>query len=152
MLMLVTMTMALLALGCAVVVRQAVRAEDVPADFMGYGDRPLPKKSAAAATTVARKPGSSTVTLKVPDPKCACEFARLIAGKTYEPEAAPKLPLAGCGVIECRCRFVATTDRRGKVRREKEERRDMIRFETKSGRREVGGDRRKSNTRWTGPR
>src|SRR4051812_19593660 len=148
--------MALLALGCLCVVRHAIRTEDVPADFMGYGDRPLPTKPAvpkttSASTTSASKPKATTLTLQVPDPKCACEIARLIVGKTFEPAAAPKLPLAGCGVIECRCRFVSSGDKRSKPRREKDERRDMIRFETKSGRRE-GSDRRKSNNRWTGPR
>ena len=120
---------------------------------MGYGDRPLPKKTAPpAAASKTAKPTGKTVCLKVPDKSRACEFARVIVGKTFEPDAAPKLPLAGCGVIECRCKYEQVTDRRSKVRREKEERRDMIRFETKSGRREVGGDRRKSNTRWSGPR
>jgi len=117
---------------------------------MGYGDRPLPKKTATPGAKASAP--HKTVSLKVPEKNRACEFARAIAGKTYEPDAAPKLPLAGCGNIECRCRYEVFTDRRGKVRRQKEERRDEIRFETKSGRREVGGDRRKSNTRWTGPR
>ena len=119
---------------------------------MGYGDRPLPKKSAPPVAAKKSAPARTTVSLKVPDKSKACEFARVVAGKTFEPDSAPKLPLAGCGVIECRCKYEQVTDQRGKVRREKEERRDMIRFETKSGRREVGGDRRKSNTRWTGPR
>jgi len=119
---------------------------------MGYGDRPLPKKTVAAIPAAKPAAARKTVSLKVADKASACEFARVIVGKTFEPDQAPKLPLAGCGVIQCRCHYEACTDRRGKVRREKEERRDMIRFETKSGRREVGGDRRKSNTRWTGPR
>jgi len=119
---------------------------------MGYGDRPLPKKTAPASPAAKSAPPRKTVSLKVPEKAKACEFARVIVGKTFEPDAAPKLPLAGCGLIECRCKYEAVTDRRSKARREKEERRDMIRFETKSGRREVGGDRRKANTRWTGPR
>jgi len=149
MLTLILFAMALLALGCLLVVRYAVRAES-GGDAMVIADRP--KTTYKTDTGGKGSSKGSTLTLRVPDPKCACEFARRIVGKTFEPEVAPKLPLAGCGLIECRCRFVATTDRRSKVRREKEERRDMIRFETKSGRREVGGDRRKSNTRWTGPR
>ena len=92
-----------------------------------------------------------TVSLRVPEPKRACEYARRIAGKTYEPEQAPKLPLAGCGVIECRCRFEHSAEQRAKARREKDERRDMIRFETKDSRRK-NSDRRKTNTRWSGPR
>ena len=119
---------------------------------MGYGDRPLPKKPAAAPPSAKPAGQRKTVSLKVPEKSSACEFARVIAGRTFEPDAAPRLPLAGCGVIQCRCRYELFTDRRSKVRREKEERRELIRFETKSGRREAGGDRRKSNTRWTGPR
>ena len=116
---------------------------------MVIGDRPSKplSKPAAGVKSAAR----TTVTLRVPDPKCACEFARRIVGKTFEPDDAPKLPLAGCGLIECRCRYDTVTERRGKVQRKAEERRDLIRFETKDNRRKET-DRRKSNTRWSGPR
>ena len=116
---------------------------------MGYGDRP--SKPLSKPAVAAKPPARATVTLRVPDPKCACEFARRIAGKTFEPEQAPKLPLAGCGLIECRCKWSTVTERRSKVQRKTEERRDMIRFEAKDNRRKET-DRRKSNTRWTGPR
>ena len=116
---------------------------------MVIGDRPSkpPAKTAAGAKSTA----GTTVTLRVPDPKCACEYARRIASKTFEPEQAPKLPLAGCGVTQCACRWATVTERRGKVQRKAEERRDLIRFETKDNRRKET-DRRKSNTRWSGPR
>ena len=116
---------------------------------MVIGDRPA---KPASKTGVAVKAGAGVrMAFRVPDTKAACEYARRIVGKTFDPEEAPKLPLAGCGLIECRCRFERVTDQRGKVRREKDERRDMIRFETKDNRRNTS-DRRKTNTRWTGPR
>ncbi len=117
---------------------------------MVIGDRPSKPltKSASGANSAAK---GKTVSLRVPDPTCACEFARRIAGKTFEPEHAPKLPLAGCGLVACRCRYESVTERRARTRRDADERREMIRFETKDGRRQTT-DRRKSNTRWTGPR
>ena len=123
---------------------------------MGYGDRPIkpPGKpiDPKPGTGTALKPGvGSTLTLRVPDPTCACEYARRLVGKTFAPDDAPKLPLAGCGRVECACRFIKTTERRSKARRESTDRRDEIRFEMKDNRRKET-DRRKPNTRWTGPR
>jgi len=48
----------------------------------------------------------------------ACSAARDLDGRRFLSSAAPKLPLAECDVLECKCRFVHHKDRRaGKDRR-----------------------------------
>ncbi len=48
----------------------------------------------------------------------ACMAARELEGKRFLSAAAPRLPLAECNVLDCRCRFVHHKDRRsGKDRR-----------------------------------
>ena len=42
----------------------------------------------------------------------ACAAAREMSGKRFLSGAAPRLPLADCNVLECRCRFVHHSDRR----------------------------------------
>lgn len=51
---------------------------------------------------VSLKPGSN-----------ACEEARAVEGKRYLANSAPRLPLPGCDVAACRCRFMHHSDRRG---------------------------------------
>jgi hypothetical protein len=48
----------------------------------------------------------------------ACGAAKEMEGRRFLSSAAPKLPLAGCQVLDCSCRFVHHKDRRvGKDRR-----------------------------------
>lgn len=48
----------------------------------------------------------------------ACSAARDLDGRRFLSSAAPKLPLAECDVLECKCRFVHHKDRRaGRDRR-----------------------------------
>ena len=48
----------------------------------------------------------------------ACSAAKEMAGRRFLSSAAPRLPLPGCEVLECRCRFAHHEDRRkGKERR-----------------------------------
>ena len=42
----------------------------------------------------------------------ACNAAKEMAGRRFLATAAPKLPLPGCDVFECNCRFVHHDDRR----------------------------------------
>ena len=42
----------------------------------------------------------------------ACDAARAMDGKRFLSGAAPRLPLAECDVLECKCRFVHFKDRR----------------------------------------
>jgi len=57
------------------------------------------------------------VSLKI-DAQHACDAAKEMTGRRFLSNAAPRLPLAGCNSIECRCRFTHHKDRRtGKDRR-----------------------------------
>ncbi len=48
----------------------------------------------------------------------ACEAAKAMGGRRFLSNAAPRLPLPDCDVLECNCRFVHHKDRRsGKDRR-----------------------------------
>lgn len=48
----------------------------------------------------------------------ACDAAKAMAGRRFLASAAPRLPLAECNALECRCRFAHHEDRRsGKDRR-----------------------------------
>ena len=48
----------------------------------------------------------------------ACAAAKAMAGRRFLASAAPRLPLAECNALECRCRFAHHKDRRsGKDRR-----------------------------------
>ena len=48
----------------------------------------------------------------------ACKAAREMTGRRFLSTAAPKLPLPGCDVLDCNCRFTHHKDRRaGKDRR-----------------------------------
>ncbi|MBT8107151.1 MAG: hypothetical protein KJP17_02880 [Gammaproteobacteria bacterium] len=48
----------------------------------------------------------------------ACEAARAMSGRRFLSNAAPRLPLPECDVLECNCRFAHHVDRRtGKDRR-----------------------------------
>ena len=85
--------------------------------------------------------------LRVPDLNRACEAARHYVGRTLDAATAPKLPLPGCGVVECRCRYERVVNLRRSERREAADRRDEIRFETKVDRR-TSPDRRVWNAFW----
>ena len=57
------------------------------------------------------------VSLKI-DAQHACDAAKEMTGRRFLANAAPRLPLAGCNSLECRCRFTHHEDRRtGKDRR-----------------------------------
>jgi len=48
----------------------------------------------------------------------ACKAAQDMTGRRFLSTAAPKLPLPGCDVLDCNCRFIHHKDRRaGKDRR-----------------------------------
>ena len=47
----------------------------------------------------------------------ACSAAKLLSGQKFLADDAPKLPLPGCDVSECRCRFTHYDDRRSTAER-----------------------------------
>jgi hypothetical protein len=115
-----------------------------------------PRASGERARSMARPSGTPVRTeakgveaqmLRVPDLNRACEAARHYVGRTLDAATAPKLPLPGCGVVECRCRYERVVNLRRRERREATDRRDEIRFETKIDRRS-NPDRRVWNAFW----
>lgn len=89
------------------------------------------------------------LTLRVPNPDCACDDARKLQDKSFPVADVPKLPFKTCDRGDCRCRYDKVVNRRKGERRTKADRRDEIRFQTKSDRR-AGRDRRKHNSGWGG--
>jgi len=47
----------------------------------------------------------------------ACAAAKEIDGKRFLSNAAPHIPLPGCDVVDCQCRFMHYKDRRARVDR-----------------------------------
>jgi hypothetical protein len=71
----------------------------------------------------------------------ACAPARQQAGHRIPTSEMPRLPLPGCRVQVCRCRFEEVYERRSGERRKQRDRRQTIRYD------EAGGDRRKKDRR-----
>jgi hypothetical protein len=75
--------------------------------------RPAPAKRTLGATSAT--PDSDTSEFHAVSIKAlasSCQAAKLIQGKRYLSNAAPKLPLDGCDAATCKCRFVHHEDRR----------------------------------------
>ena len=80
-------------------------------------------------------------------PECTLTKS-LLDGRRYKTEEAQPLPLIGCRQHDCRCRYEPVMEARRGERREGQERRDEVRFETKRDRR-YSNDRRHTNNDWT---
>jgi hypothetical protein len=120
-------------------------AHDAAPRASGERARSVARPSDTPVRTEAK--GVETQMLRVPDLNRACEAARHYVGRTLDAATAPKLPLPGCGIVECRCRYERVVNLRRKERREATDRRDEIRFETKIDRR-GNPDRRIWNAFW----
>jgi hypothetical protein len=58
------------------------------------------------------KPNSNFHAVSIKYSKNACAAAKDMSGRRFLSGAAPKIPLAGCDVLECNCKFVHHADRR----------------------------------------
>ena len=68
--------------------------------------------------TTARRKNTAYHAVSIHYASNACMAAREMEGRRFLATAAPRLPLPGCNVLECSCRFVHHEDRRtGKDRR-----------------------------------
>ncbi|HKX88116.1 MAG TPA: hypothetical protein VJM13_02820 [Sphingopyxis sp.] len=76
-------------------------------------------------------------------PQCDLTHS-LLNGHRYLTAEAPTLPGMGCQLSSCECRYEPVRDTRRGERREGEDRRDAIRFESKRDRR-LHPDRRESD-------
>jgi len=80
--------------------------------------RQLTKSDEESPTTPMSQANTAYHAVSIKFPSNACNAAREMAGRRFLSTAAPKLPLAGCEVLDCSCRFVHHKDRRaGKDRR-----------------------------------
>jgi hypothetical protein len=69
---------------------------------------------AESATTPARASitNSAFHAVSIKYSSSACKAASELAGRRFLATAAPKLPLAGCDLLECNCSFIHHKDRR----------------------------------------
>ena len=74
-----------------------------------------PKKIERRTTTSSDDTAFHAVAIKFV-PK-ACDAAKELDGKRILSSEAPQIPLPGCDIVDCQCRFVHFKDRRGRVDR-----------------------------------
>ncbi|MDH3351355.1 MAG: hypothetical protein OEM60_05020 [Gammaproteobacteria bacterium] len=68
------------------------------------------QKSTPAMRASSSNTAYHAVSIKFPSNACAA--AKEMANRRFLSSAAPRLPLAECNVMECKCRFVHHKDRR----------------------------------------
>ena len=73
---------------------------------------PAPDKRPRAASPVKSSATSEFHAVSLKYPSTACSAAKSLEGKRFLSNAAPRIPLADCDVLECKCRFVHHKDRR----------------------------------------
>ena len=71
-----------------------------------------------------------------------CELTHWLDGRLFSRQDAIPLPMPGCNRAGCSCRYEVVADRRRGERRHASDRRDALRFEQKTSRRDTGTDRR----------
>ena len=69
-------------------------------------------KDAAESSSQPRSSNSQYHAVSMHVGNHACRSAREMVGRRFLATAAPKLPLAGCDVLDCQCKFVHHKDRR----------------------------------------
>jgi hypothetical protein len=74
-----------------------------------------------------------------------CPAAQALQDRHYTFEEAPELPVPGCDTAHCTCQFKGLRERRSKVRRTHEDRRNEIRFDKDHPERRSPGGRRRSD-------
>ena len=74
--------------------------------------RQTPKDDDQQDITRSSGPGTEYHAVSIKLSGNACGAAREMEGRRFLSSAAPKLPLAECDVLECKCRFVHHQDRR----------------------------------------
>ena len=70
------------------------------------------KPQSPAARPVKKTATSEFHAVSIKFPSSACSAAKSLDGKRFLSSAAPRIPLADCDVLECKCRFVHHSDRR----------------------------------------
>ncbi len=79
------------------------------------------KKSALGAATVDLDKGSKFQAVAISSGlNGCCSEAKALNGKRFLIRSAPVLPLKGCSLSECQCRYIKYEDRRQEPRRDSE--------------------------------
>jgi hypothetical protein len=126
---------------------------------LGLRRRPEPQSASRnTAPRLAATPSSAPVRISNPrranrpDVKvwvlkadAQCELTReFLHNRRYATADAVALPAVGCNLSGCRCRYEPVSDTRRRERRHDDERRNAVRFETRSDRR-LQQDRRQND-------
>ena len=89
------------------------------------------------------------VRLVPPPGGTCCTLIRQLQGQSFARDEVPPLPLPGCTMLNCHCRFEYLSEaRRGQDRRSGWDRRQQIRFDPYSSDRRSKKDRRRANRVW----
>jgi len=80
--------------------------------------------------------------------QAGCEMGRTLAGKEFEFDEAPNLPLEGCTATMCSCVYIGLKEKRKHQRRQHERRTDL-RFEPDKSDRRSHKERRRGE-KWRG--
>jgi hypothetical protein len=80
-----------------------------------------------------------------------CAAIRYTTGRKFTFHEAPILPVPGCQVLRCSCRYQGLPERRKRQRRRDIDRRDMVRFDARNPDRRSGRERRRGYANWSDP-
>lgn len=129
--------LATLALVAAALVLSLVRS--LPLQAAGAADGiagPAAAPAPLARITNPRRAQRPDVSVWVLHAAPACELTReFLHNRRYRTDEAVALPAVGCNLADCRCRYEPVTDSRRRERRFRDDRRNAIRFESRTDRR-----------------
>ena len=140
-----TLILATLALAAVALVWNLRRRPE--AQLAGRNAANLPAAAPAAPARIANPRRANRPDVKVwvlkADP--SCELTReFLHNRRYRTDEAVALPAVGCNLADCRCRYEPVSDTRRRERRHDDDRRNAIRFETRTDRR-ARPDRRQND-------
>ena len=75
------------------------------------------KKTERRSSTTSSADDTAFHAVSIKFPPKACAAAREMDGKRFLSSDAPHIPLPGCDIVDCQCRFVHFKDRRARVDR-----------------------------------
>ena len=101
-----SVTAAIVGIAVIALVYFFIRQKEQATDKHPIASRPTKKKSATTFHAVSIKYEPT-----------ACSAAKSLDGKRFLSDAAPRVPLAECDVLDCQCRFEHYEDRRDREER-----------------------------------
>ena len=142
-----TLILATLALAAVALVVSLVRRLQLQAAGSAVGIAGPAAAAPLARITHPRRANRPDVSVWILRASPACELTReFLHNRRYRTDEAVALPAVGCNLSDCRCRYEPVSDSRRRERRFTEDRRNAIRFESRSDRR--GRQERRNNDVW----